>query len=158
MDKFRVKRKDEWSISLTLEDFDEVLRWKLRGQYGRNAHHRQRLTDEAVRAVTKAAFDVRLTQKELELQIRVGVLTVLPGVGVPVASAILALVDPETYGVLDFRAWRQVFPKKQVDYSVSGYLRYMQKIWPLVDELQWTAQEVDLAIWQYDLEHPPTTE
>ena len=81
----------------------------------------------------------------MELRIRTGVLTALPGVGVPVASAILALVDPETYGVLDFRAWRQVFPKKRVDYSVSGYLRYMQKIWPLVDELQWTAQEVDLA-------------
>ena len=150
LDKFRVKRKDEWSISLTLEDFDEVLRWKLRGQYGRNAHHRQRLTDEAVRAVTKAAFDVRLTQKELELQIRVGVLTVLPGVGVPVASAVLALVDPETYGVHDFRVWRQIFPETRVDYSVSGYLRYMRELWRLAAQLQWKTQEVDLAIWEYD--------
>ena len=151
LDKFRVKREREGSISLTLEDLDEVLRWKLRGQYGRNAHHRQRLTDQAVRAVTKAAFGVRLTQKELELQIRVGVLTVLPGVGVPVASAVLALVDPETYGIIDFRVWRQMFPGTRVDYSVSGYLRYMRELWCLAAQLQWRAQEVDLAIWEYDL-------
>ena len=157
LEKFRTKWKDACSVYLTYSELDEVMKWKLRGQYGRTVRYRQGLTDETVRTVTKAAFGIRLQEKSLELRMRIGVLTVLPGVGVPVASAILALVDPETYGVLDFRAWRQVFPNKQVDYSASGYLRYMQKIWPLVDELQWTAQEVDLAIWQYDLEHPPTT-
>ena len=157
LEKFRRKWKDSGSVYLTYSEFDEVLKWKLRGQYGRTVRHRQGLADGTVRTVTGAAFDIRLQEKSLELRIRTGVLTALPGVGVPVASAILALVDPETYGVLDFRAWRQVFPKKQVDYSVSGYLRYMQKIWLLADELRWTAQEVDLAIWQYDLEHPSTT-
>ena len=157
LNKFRAKWENPDNVYLTYSEFDEVLKWKLRGQYGRTARYRQGLTDEAVRTVTKAAFGIRLQEKSLELRIRTGVLTALPGVGVPVASAILALVDPETYGVLDFRAWRQVFPKKQVDYSVSGYLRYMQKIWLLRDELQWTAQEIDLAIWQYDLEHSPST-
>ena len=157
LDKFRAKWTDAGGVYLTYSELDEVLKWKFRGQYGRTARYRRELADETVRVVTKAAFGIRLQEKSLELRIRTGVLTALPGVGVPVASAILALVDPETYGVLDFRAWRQVFSKKQVDYSVSGYLQYMQKVWPLVDELQWTAQEVDLAIWQYDLDHPPTT-
>ena len=157
LNKFRAKWTDSDSVYLTYSELDEVLKWKLRGQYERTARYRRGLADETVRVVTKAAFGIQLQEKSLELRIRTGVLTGLPGVGVPVASAILALVDPETYGVLDFRAWRQVFPKKKMDDSVSGYLQYMQKIWFLVDELQWTAQEVDLAIWQYDLEHPPTT-
>ena len=128
LEKFRAKGKNAGNVYLTYSELDEVLKWKLRGQYGRTVRYRQGLADETVRVVTRAAFGIGLQEKSMELRILTGVLTALPGVGVPVASAILALVDPEAYGVLDFRAWRQVFPKKRVDYSVSGYLRYMQKI------------------------------
>ena len=36
-------------------------------------------------------------------------LTGLRGVSVPTASAILTLVDPRRYGVLDIRAWQLLF-------------------------------------------------
>jgi 2C-methyl-D-erythritol 2,4-cyclodiphosphate synthase len=71
-------------------------------------------------------------------------------VGVPVASAILALVFPEKYSVIDFRGWRQVFGEERTTFSVSDYRRYLTEIQKLAQELGWIVQEVDLAIWEYD--------
>ena len=87
-----------------------------------------------------------------ELELRVGLLCTLRGVGVPVASAILALVYPEEYGVIDFRVWRQVFGEERSMFSISDYKRYLHEIHKLAKELAWTVQEVDLAIWGYDKE------
>jgi hypothetical protein len=134
-------------------EFDDVLRWKLRGQYGRQRHRREAITPEMLTVVTRAAFEVSCACNEMEAKVRVGILSALPGVGVPVASAILTLVQPEEYGVIDFRAWRQIFPGQKLDDSVSGYGRYMREIWRLADELGWSAQEVDQAIWEYDRLH-----
>lgn len=72
------------------------------------------------------------------------------GVGVPVASAVLALVFPEKYAVIDFRGWRQVFGEERTTFSVSDYRRYLREIRRLALELEWCVQEVDLAIWEYD--------
>ena len=41
-------------------------------------------------------------------------LTGLRGVGVPMASAILTLLDPRRYGVLDIRAWQLLFAIRSV--------------------------------------------
>jgi hypothetical protein len=75
---------------------------------------------------------------------------VLRGVGVPVASAVLALVFPEEYGVIDFRGWWQIFGEKRSIFSISDYKRYLCELRHLADELNWPVQEVDLAIWEYD--------
>lgn len=71
-------------------------------------------------------------------------------VSVPVASAILALVFPEKYAVIDFRVWRQVFDEERTTFSVSDYKRYLHEIQRLAHELGWQVQEVDFAIWEYD--------
>jgi hypothetical protein len=96
------------------------------------------------------AFAVADSNRETELKLRVAILTSLPGVAVPIASAILALVYPDTYAVLDFRGWRQIFPGIPKNLSISGYRRYMKVMWELAQQLQWPVQEVDLAIWEFD--------
>jgi hypothetical protein len=53
-----------------------------------------------VRAVSRRVLAARSERRRMEL------LTSLPGVGVPIASAILTLLDPRRYGVLDIRAWQ----------------------------------------------------
>ena len=135
---------------LTPQDFDAVLRWKLGWQYRRQEQIRRVNTEPVITAVTRAAFEIESKDSEFELRVRVGILTSLPGVGVPVASAILALVCPDRYGVIDVRAWRQVFPGRASDFSISGYLRYMRKLRALAEKLGWMPQEVDLAIWEFD--------
>lgn len=132
------------------EEFEAILHWKLRDQYARGERLRASITADVLAAVTQAAFAIRLSDKDVELPIRVGILTSLPGVGVPVASAVLALVDPETYAVIDFRSWRQLFPSRRADFSVPGYQRYMGAVRRLATELGWSPHEVDLAVWEFD--------
>jgi len=137
-------------LFLNAGDFDIILRWKLRSQYGRQKHWRQANTDEVIRSVTGVALTVTHPDPDYELELRVGLLCILRGVAVPVASAILTLVFPETYGVIDFRAWRQVFGKERSGFMISDYKRYLNAIRPLAQELGCTVQEVDLAIWEMD--------
>ncbi|MBI3636561.1 MAG: hypothetical protein HY216_10200, partial [Candidatus Rokubacteria bacterium] len=51
----------------------------------------------------RAVLGTRSERRRLEL------LTALHGVSVPTASAILTLLDPRRYGVLDIRVWQLLF-------------------------------------------------
>jgi hypothetical protein len=147
---FAQMKQERHPMYLTLDEFDRVLQWKLRGQYGRQQERRKANTDDVIRVVTGAALSIEHPDKDYEIELRFGILGALRGVGVPVASAILALVFPERYAVIDFRGWRQVFGEDKEQFSVSDYKRYLPKIQNLAQELGWPVQEVDLAIWEYD--------
>ncbi len=67
-----------------------------------------------VRAVSRAVLVTRDEQRRMAL------LTSLRGVGVPMASAILTLIDPRRYGVLDIRAWQLLFAIRSVDANRRG--------------------------------------
>ena len=135
---------------LTLSEFDKILRWKLGKQYNRQKKRRESNSEELVRTITQTAFQITHPDKEYEVELRLGILCLLRGVGVPVASAILALTFPEEYGVIDFRAWRQLFGEEKDNFTIEDYKQYLNKLRDLAKELGWTVQEVDLAIWAYD--------
>jgi hypothetical protein len=143
-------KRERHPLYSTLDEFDQVLRWKLRGQYGRQEEQRKANADDVVRVVTGAALSIEHPDKDYETELRLGMLCTLRGVGVPGTSAILALVFPERYAVIDFRGWRQVFGEDRTGFSVSDYQRYLREIQTLAQELGWPVQEVDLAIWEYD--------
>lgn len=143
-------RGERQPMYLAGDEFDQILRWKLRGQYGRQRAWRQCNTEDVIRAVTGLALSVCHTDPDYELELRMGALCTLRGVQVPVASAVLALVYPETYAVVDFRGWRQVFGREPTGFTIAGYRKYLGEIRRLSDELGWYPQEVDLAIWEYD--------
>jgi len=149
-DRFRQLRRTRRPFYLEPPDFQDILLWKLGSQYGRVSRHRNHLLDTAIPIITRAAFEVEAAERGDTLKIRTSVLTALPIVGVPVASAILSLVMPEEYGVIDFRGWRQVFGEERRGFSINDYLRYMIHLWRLSNELSWLPQEVDHAIWEYD--------
>jgi len=138
---------------LTAVEFDEILKWKLRAQHARQQARRAANTDEVIRSVTGLALTISHSDKDYELELRVGILCALRGVGVPVASAVLALVFPEEYAVIDSRGWRQVFDQEKTTFSVCDYKRYLDEIRRLSHQLGWSPQEVDLAIWEYDRRH-----
>ena len=151
--QFAKLRQERVPLYLTLDEFDKILRWKLRGQYGRQREWRNVNTDGVIRTVTMAALSLSHPVDDYETELRVGILCALRGVGVPVASAILALVFPEKYSVIDFRGWRQVFGEERTTFSVSDYKRYLGEIRRLALELGWSVQEVDLAILEYNRIH-----
>ena len=135
---------------LDLNDFDRILRWKLRGQYGRQRSLRSKNTEEIIQKITSLALNISHENKDYELELRFKLLTVLRGVGIPVASAILALCFPEQYAVIDFRGWRQVFGMEKSYFTLNDYKRYLKEVKMLATELGWLPQEVDSAIWEYD--------
>jgi hypothetical protein len=90
--------------------FLAMCRWKsprASRQYARNSPAR-------VRATLEAALQARDEARKL------AALTGLVGVSVPVASAILTLLDPRRYGVLDIRVWQILFAMGVVTRRPSG--------------------------------------
>lgn len=135
---------------LTGAELERIFKWKLRSQYGRQAARRARTTDHIYQLVTRAAFEIERGDWAYEATVRIGILTALPGVGVPVASAILALTQPDRYCVIDFRGWRAVFGVDRRSFSVANYLEYVAEVSRLARELGWPIQEADLALWEHD--------
>jgi hypothetical protein len=148
---FATLRQTRDPLYLASNDLDQILRWKLRGQYGRQAQRRAANTENLVRLVTQAAFAITHSDSVYETELRLGLLCCLRGVGVPVASAILTLVYPDRYAVIDYRGWSRVFGgKKKTSFLPSDYLRYLKRVRALAARLNWTVQETDEAIWEYD--------
>jgi len=58
--------------------------------------------------------------------VRLGLLVALSGVGVPVASAALALTEPQQCCVVDFRGWRAVFEEKR---HPSLHFKKVRRFW-----------------------------
>jgi len=79
----------------TRAEFLAMCRWKS----PRSRRHYERSGAATIRRVSTAALAVR------DEQARIAHLVALPGVSVATASAILTLIDPVRYGVLDIRCW-----------------------------------------------------
>jgi hypothetical protein len=91
-------------------EFLAMCRWKsprAMRQYARNSA-------AAVRGALARTLRARSER------VRVEALTALRGVSVPVASAILTLLDPRRYGVLDIRVWQLLYAMKAVGWKPSG--------------------------------------
>jgi hypothetical protein len=87
-----VRRRGEFTRAELLV----MARWKS----PRAEAHYRRNRAAAVRAISRGVLASRSERARMEL------LTRLHGVSVPVASAILTLLDPRRYGVLDIRVWQ----------------------------------------------------
>jgi hypothetical protein len=96
--RLRASRKP---FFLNADDLEKIFRWKLRGQYSRNSELRRANPANVYEIVTRACFEVCSDVPSYEANIRLKLLTAIAGVGVPVASAILALVDPDNYCVVE---------------------------------------------------------
>lgn len=84
---------------LLKEEFISICEWKSRRQ--RNKY--QENSEKEVKKITAAVISIH---PDTEEQIQIYKLTQLNGVAVPVASALLTVIFPQNYCVLDYRAWR----------------------------------------------------
>jgi len=109
----------------TRAEFLAMCRWKS----PRSRRHYERNTGATIRRVSRA---VLATRSERERMIR---LIALPGVSVATASAILTLIDPRRYGVLDIRGWQLLFSIRSVAgnergraFTVSQWEQYLERL------------------------------
>jgi hypothetical protein len=144
------RRRSGGTLYLNKKDFDRIARWKLGRQLGRVKRHLEKNTRRLVHKTTRLALDSEADDEDSACKTRLNILMTLPGVGIGLASAILALAFPERYCVIDFRGWYQLFRQRRTAFSPADYVRYLRKVRILADELGWTPQEVDVAIWEFD--------
>ena len=95
---------------LTLTELEKVCRWKS----PRALQYIKSNSALRVRSATKRALATRSERKRLETLLE------LRGVSVPMASALLMLLDPKRYGVIDIRVWQLLHAMGSVTKKPSG--------------------------------------
>jgi len=107
MARGRRARRRGW---LTRGEFLAMCRWKS----PRAMPHYRKNSAARVREATRRALAARNESG------RMAELTALAGVSVPVGSAILTLLHPRRYGVLDIRVWQLLFATRSVGVNREG--------------------------------------
>jgi hypothetical protein len=95
---------------LSTAELEKICRWKS----ARAIHLIRKNGAARVRTVTRRALATRDEHRRLE------VLMSLNGVSLPMASAILTLLNPQRYGVIDIRVWQLLHAIGLVTKTASG--------------------------------------
>jgi len=121
-----------------------MCRWKS----PRAQRHYLRNGAARIRDVSRRALAARTERQRIEHLLE------LDGVSVPVASAILTLLDPRRYGVLDIRAWQMLYAVRGVDvnpagrgFTVAQWLRYLGTLRAHARRLRATARAVEFTLF-----------
>lgn len=126
----------------TLEDLLEIGRWK-----SSRATGRMRRNDPAdVIDVSAMAF-----KSQTPSRLRHRILTLLSGVGVPVASAVLTVWDPTAHTVTDWRARGSLARLEGVPDDVPDlpYVAYNEWSVETAAQLGVTLRDLDRALWSW---------
>ncbi len=143
---FRSLRHVKRCKVLTKQELIDICHWKSpRALRQIESNH-----PATVRRLTHKALSTRSEQKRIEY------LTQLRGVGLPMASAILTLVDPRRYGVIDVRVWRVLLAikavrknPKGVGFSFKNWYHYLCKLRHHAKELSVPVRAVELTLFYY---------
>lgn len=109
----------------TLENLYTIMRWK--------SHRRADLIKLADKENTILLLKKALSANQASDAI--DVLRRIPGVGVPMASAIMTMIDPERYTVIDVRALKSLGDNKKRQISAKFYQKYLDFCIQYVEEI-----------------------
>ena len=128
------------------DEFLAMCRWKSPRAMGKC----RRNSAATIRRISRAALATRSEQK------RMNFLTSLRGVSVPMASAILTLVDPKRYGVLDIRVWQLLCAidsvrtnPRGVGFNFKNWYDYLRKLRYHAREIGVSARTVERTLFEY---------
>jgi len=129
----------------TLDDLEVIMRWKSR----LGLHHFKFNSAEEVYESLDLAMDVEQERSAI------AVLCGLDGVAVPMASAIMTVLqepDDERFTIIDFRALEALGTKMDSP-TLAYYLEYLDFLHALKEETGYSLRTIDRALWQWSLEH-----
>jgi len=136
-----VRRAGEFSRA----EFLVMCRWKSPRALPLYRRHRA----ARIHRLSRAVLATRSEERRMEL------LTALAGVSVPVASAILTLIDPRRYGVLDIRVWQLLWALGAVDrrpsgrgFTVADWLQYLETLRGHARRLGVSVRAVELTLFE----------
>jgi hypothetical protein len=153
LDAVSTYRHDHPGEGLQPQLFGKIVEWKLRDQIQRTVDHLSDINDSMIYEVTRAAFRLDHHDPAVSSRARTEVLRALPGVGLGVASGILTMYFPESFGVIDFRVWDEVheldpsLPPLKHNFTIGDYAKYLAMIRSFAEEIEEPPQLVDFALW-----------
>jgi hypothetical protein len=115
-----------------------IAKWKSRRSSGRILGNTEAEVADALRLAVSATTE----------RAAVAVLTGLRGVDVPVASAILAAIDPARFTIIDRRALESLGIERPSP-TVDFYLEYLAHCRQLASANGVSLRELDQALWQW---------
>jgi hypothetical protein len=131
---------------LSYRDFITICGWKSQ----RPHHHVRKNTEQTVSVVTRAVRDIDDDTGVIRLRL----LQVFDGVGLPTASALLHLGLPHLkFPLIDQRAWWSLYGEEKATFDEDDWLRYVIDCRNLADRLGVSMRELDRGLWQYSAEH-----
>jgi len=129
---------------LTREELEKVCRWKS----ARAIHLINGNSVVRVRTATRRALTTRSERRRLEA------LTTLDGVSVAMASAILTLLNPRRYGVIDIRVWQLLYAlgevtKKSggVGFNFNNWYQFLMKLRYFAKQLGVGARDIERSLF-----------
>jgi len=99
--------------------------------------------DQIVREIT--AFALKIPDEKYKIRL----LCSLDGIGIPRASAILAMSDPKKYGVIDVNAWRALTGEDRRVFNDDNWMFYLAEIRGLASRHGKTSREIDMALMKH---------
>ena len=130
----------------TMDFLFEIIDWKS----PRSKSWWKKNDNEYVKEVSENFFHLTNDKK------RMGRLRELHGVGVPVASAILTVMDPENYGVIDYHVWQLLYQYDFVsekedgkNLSVDNWLQFLDIIRKLAQQYNVKARDIERTLFNY---------
>ena len=129
---------------LTRGQLEQVCRWKS----ARALALVRQNTDHQVRNTTRTALATRSERTRLEA------LMTLRGVSVPMASAILTMLYPHRYGVIDIRVWQLLVRMRAVSGNKTGigltfahWVQFLVIIRDLAANFDVTARDIERSLF-----------
>jgi len=136
---------------LTKEEFIAICRWKS----PRPLKHYNKNSEKRIKELTQKAFSTQFEKRKITL------LDKLSGVNVPMASAIITLVFPEKYGVIDVRGWNSLKrlkiiksseTKRKRYFDARDWYRYTMIVRHLAKKFKVTPRIMDRVLYFYDID------
>lgn len=151
IERFRPARERGY---LTKSELVAACRWKSPRSIGHVIGNDPR----RIRKATAAALTSNSERARMEA------LLVLRGVSVPSGSAVLTMLDPERYGVIDIRAWQLLHRLRIVDgaqsgtgLSVGNWEAFLTAIRGLAARLEATPRDIERALFDVHRDHQKDT-
>jgi hypothetical protein len=135
----------------TKEHFRVIYEWKLESFLKRKLPY---LAPENIDR-EEAEDALRLATTARTIRAALSVLMGLPGVKIRVASAVLAMIWPDRYTVLDVRALEALgVSNEEDDGSISFYVAYLEACQKLAARYHVDLRTLDRALWRWSAEQP----
>jgi len=129
---------------ITTAELEKICRWKS----ARAIHHIKKNSAVRVRTATRRALATQDEGRCLEA------LMSLDGVSLPMASAVLTLLNPRRYGVIDIRVWQLLYGigavtknPSGVGFTFSHWHQFLMIIRQFAEEFHVSARDIERSLF-----------